>query len=217
MVTERSYRKGSYTAERVAAEIRRAIRHHDLLPGEHVRQNAWAEKVGVSNASTREALKMLVSEQLLTYDAHRGYFVTRIDTVEMSQIYQIRRVLETEVLHSIRWPDADELKAIRSAMDDVIDGVKLGDGHGALDAARRVSFLIFDLSPLAVVVGETKRWWDRAAVYRALDLATLEDPEAQQVTSYYARLLSLLESRDRDGLVALNSEHRSMKSTIGLS
>lgn len=214
---ESTYRKGSHTAERVAAEIRRAIRHRELLPGEHVRQTVWADRVGVSSASTREALKVLVSEQLLSYDAHRGYFVTRIDPIEMSQVYQIRRVLETEVLHSIRWPHEDELKAIRSAMDGVIDCVKIGDGHGALEGARLVSFAIFDLSPLSLLVLETKRWWDRAAVYRALDLATLEDPDAQNVGSYYARLLFLLESQDREGLVALNSQHRSMKSTVGFS
>lgn len=205
------HRKGSYTAERVAAEIRRAIRHGDLLPGEHVRQTYWSAHVGVSSASTREALKMLVSEDLLTYDAHRGYFVTRIDPFEMAQVYQIRRVLEAEVLRSIRWPDARELKAIREAMDEVIDQVKHGDGHGALDAVRRVSFAIFDLSPLHLLVAETKRFWDRAAVYRALDLASLEDPDARDLSSYYETLLVLLEAQDCDGLVALNSEHRMSK------
>ncbi len=208
---EQGPRKSAYTAERVAAEIRRAIRHGDLLPGEHVRQTYWSAYVGVSSAPTREALKMLVSEHLLTYDAHRGYFVTRIDPFEMSQVYQIRRVLEAELLRGIRWPDEAELQAIRRAMDDVVDHVRRGDGHGALDAVRRVSFAIFDLSPRNVLVAETKRFWDRAAVYRALDIASLEDPDAQDVTTYYKALLGLLETRDGDGLVALNSEHRMAK------
>jgi DNA-binding GntR family transcriptional regulator len=200
--------KGSHTAERVAAEIRRAIRHQELLPGEHVLQGWWAERVGVSSAPTREALKMLVSEQLLTYDAHRGYFVARIDTNEMSQIYRLRRLLETEVLDSIRWPDEQELKSIRAAMDEVIECVKIGDGHGALDAARKVSFYIFDLSPLDLIVHETKRYWDRAAVYRALELASVEDPDAQGVTAFYAAYMSALESGDRERLIAINSEQR---------
>lgn len=201
-------RQKSHTAERVAAEIRRAIRHNVLLPGEHVRQVEWAERLGVSGASTREALKMLVSEQLLTYDAHRGYFVTRTDESEMAQIYHIRRLLETEVLRSIRWPDAGELKAIRAAMDRVIECIHNGDGHGALDAARLVSFTIFDLSPLKLIVGETKRFWDRAAVYRALSLATIEDPSAQRVSTDYAAMITLLEQQDRDGLIAINAQQR---------
>lgn len=205
------YRKGSYTAERVAAEIRRAIRHGELLPGEHVRQTYWSARAGASSASVREALKVLVSEQLLSYDAHRGYFVSRFDAAEMSQIYRIRQVLEAEVLHSIRWPQPDELDSIRDAMDSAIDRVRRGDGHGALRAVRRVSFAIFDLSPLRLLVAETKRFWDRAAIYRALDLASLEDPDARDMSSYYAKVTELLETRDREGLIALNHEHRREK------
>lgn len=210
-MAKRGAPKRSHTAEHVAAEMRRAIRHHALLPGEHVRQVEWAERLGVSGASTREALKMLVSEQLLTYDAHRGYFVTRIDDFEMAQIYHIRRLLETEVLRSIRWPDADELKAIRAAMDQVIECIHNSDGHGALDAARLVSFTIFDLSPLKLVVGETKRFWDRAAVYRALSLGTIEDPTAQRVSTDYAAMISRLEQQDRDGLITVNAQQRTSR------
>lgn len=213
MTNDRRYRKGSHTAERAAAELRRAVRHGDLIPGEHVRQSFWASRLGVSSASMQQALKILVSEHLLTYDAHRGYFVTRIDRFEMAQVYQVRRVLETEVLNSIRWPSPEELKAIREAMDEVIERLKGGDGHEALEAVRKVSFAMFDLSPLNVIVSETKHYWDRAAVYRALDLASLEDPGAQHISSHYATLIACLEAQDRASLVALNSEHRSQKST----
>ncbi len=203
-----TYRKSSHTAERVAAEVRRAIRHQELLPGEHVRQGWWAERVGVSSASTREALKVLVSEQLLTYDAHRGYFVTRIDTFEMSQIYRIRRLLEGEVLATIRWPDDAELRAVRVAMDEVIECVRRGDGHGALEGARAVSLSVFDLSRLDLIVQETMRFWDRAAAYRALELASVEDPGGARVAAFYAQFWDLLKKQDREGLIALNTEQR---------
>lgn len=66
MSLARTYRKGSPTAERTAAEVCRAIRRQELLPGGHVRQSWWAEHVGASSASTRAVLEVLVSEQLLT-------------------------------------------------------------------------------------------------------------------------------------------------------
>lgn len=204
---KQAYRKRSDTAERVAAEIRRAIRHRDLLPGEHVRQSWWAEKVGVSSGSTREALKVLVSEGLLSYDAHRGYFVSRINPDEMAQIYQIRRVLETEVLRSIRWPNDNELKAIRSLMDAAIECVRRADGHGALENSRQVSFAIFDLSALDILVAETKRYWDRAMVYRALVLGSVQDTGAERITELYDGYHKMLKRRDREGLIAIHSTH----------
>lgn len=204
----KTYRKGSHTAERVAAEIRRAIRHRTLLPGEHVRQEEWGEKLGVSSGPTREALKMLVSEHLLFYDAHRGYFVARIDDTEMVQLYRLRQLLETEVIKSIRIPNAKELKAIRGHMDRTVKCVQRGDGHGAMDAARDVCFTVFDLSPMKLIVRETKRYWDMALVYRALALGTVEDPRAQKLSLYYAKVIECLERGDREGFAALNLEER---------
>lgn len=209
MSSEKRYRKGSHTAERVAAEIRRAIRHSDLLPGEHVRQEQWAEKLGVSSGPTREALKMLVSERLLSYDAHRGYFVARINDSEMVQVYQLRRLLETATFESIREPTEAEVKVIAGLMEHTIACVKAGDMHGALDGVREVSFAVFELSPLELIVSETKRAWDMAVVYRALALGTVDDPEAQELTQFYGRFLDYLKQHDREAIVALNLEQKS--------
>jgi DNA-binding GntR family transcriptional regulator len=209
VIRDKRYRKSSHTAERVAAEIRHSIRHSELLPGEHVRQEEWADKVGVSSGPTREALKMLVSERLLSYDAHRGYFVAKINDHEMLQIYQLRRLLETATLESIRWPTDDELAEISELMDIAIAFVKKGDMHGALDAARDVSFTVFDLSPLELIISETKRYWDMGGMYRALALGTVNDPEATAISEYYGRFLRYLREQDRPALVALNLQERS--------
>lgn len=152
---------------------------------------------------------MLVSERLLSYDAHRGYFVARINDSEMVQIYQLRRLLETATLESIRWPTDEEIEVISDLMANTIDCVKKGDMHGALDAVREVSFAIFDLSPLELIVSETKRSWDMAVVYRALALGTVDDPEAQQISEFYGRYLEYLKQHDREAIIALNLEQRS--------
>jgi DNA-binding GntR family transcriptional regulator len=209
LTSDRTYRKKAHTAERVAAELRRAIQRRDLLPGEHVRQEYWAQKLGVSSAPTREALKVLVAEQLLNYDAHRGYFVARIDPAEMEQLYLLRRLIEAEVLRKIRWPDAEELVEIRKLMDTVVDRMHSGDGHGALEAAREFSFTIFDLSPDELLVRETKRYFEMASVYRALTMGLVREPSAENMARFYDEFHAHLEHHDRRGLIALNSRQRS--------
>ena len=203
-----SYRKGSHSAERVAYEVRQAILRRELLPSEHVRQEVWARQAGVSSGPTREGLKMLVAEGLLSYDAHRGYFVTRVDDHEMAQLYQIRRVLEAEVLRSIQWPtnkQISELTALKEAMVSLLQG---GEVHQALDKVREFSFMIFDLSPLELLVRETKRFWDRAAMYRALSFR-VDEMQPRQTSQYYDAVIDCLKRRDLDRLIAINSEQRS--------
>jgi DNA-binding GntR family transcriptional regulator len=209
VASEKTNRNSSHTAERVAAEIRIAIRHRQLLPGEHVRQSQWEDRLGVSSAPTREALKILVAEQLLSYEPHRGYFVTRLDDHEMFQIYRLRHVLEREVLQSIRWPDETELKALRILVEELAGYLSRGDRHGAIERSRSVFFSVFDLSPLELIVYEAKRYWDRSSGYRALVIGTSDDLAAERTLLRYADLIHYLETQDRDGLIAFNEKRRS--------
>jgi DNA-binding GntR family transcriptional regulator len=204
MVSEQASRPNSHTAERIAAELRKAIRYHELLPGEHVRQQEWAGRLGVSSGPTREALKVLVAEHLLTYDAHRGYFVARIDAEELTQLYALRRIIEAEVLRTIRWPSEEELEVIAHRVDEVLRYIDEDNRPEAIDAQRVLSFMIFDLSPAKLIVRETKRYWDMAAAYRALAFY----PSSGRAVEYFNRLLECLRLQDRDGLIELNSDRR---------
>lgn len=208
LVAEKQYRKGSHTAERAAIVIREAVRKRELRPGEHVRQEYWAERIGVSNASTREALKMLVGEQLLKYEAHRGYFVADLDQHEMEQIYLIRQALEAEVLRSIVWPSRVETAEIAAMADEVVECLRRHDHHQGLDAVRSLSFSLFDRSPYELLVRETKRYWELAALYRALSFGANLAAEGEAMRRYYDEMLSCLEREDRDGLIELNSRQR---------
>jgi DNA-binding GntR family transcriptional regulator len=208
VAAEKLYQKGSHTAERAAIEIREAIRSRELRPGEHVRQEYWAERIGVSNASTREALKMLVGEQLVKYEAHRGYFVSDLDQHEMEQIYLIRQVLEAEVLRSIVWPTPEDIAEISVMADEVVECLRRHDHHQGLDAVRTLSYSLFDRSPYELVVRETKRFWELAALYRALSFGANLSAEGEAMRHHYDEMLICLRSGDREGLIRLNSQQR---------
>ncbi len=202
-------KKGSHTAERVAREIRRAILHRELLPGEHVRQEFWAQRVGVSSAPTREGLKMLVAEQLVSYDAHRGYFVAKVNGDEMAQIYLIRRALESEVLKAIEWPSEEETAHMYALAEEVSTTFLQKELHESIDAVRRFAFTLFDLCPLELLVRETKRYWDRAAVYRALVFEAEAELKQQTLQAHYFEVVSCLRDHDRARLIELNNHQRS--------
>lgn len=210
MAESRTLIKTANTAERVATAVRHAISHGALSAGEHVRQEEWAQRLGVSRAPTREAMKMLVSERLLTYDTHRGYFVSELDPHEMSQVYLMRTLLEREILLTIRWPDQDEMVDLKAIASRAIDTLVAEDVHGTLDAARSLQFAIFDLSPLTLIVNEVKRYWGMADVYRSLSLdqSLSTDPTAQGLLQHHDELFMALATRDRKRLVDHNTRWR---------
>lgn len=205
-----SRERGLNSAERVASAMRTAVLRGELLPGEHVRQVQWAERLGVSRGPLREGMRILVAEHLLSYDHHRGYFVIRLDGSEIEQIYLMRRLLEAEVLRSIRWPEAAEVKLLQELAGGVVDELRVGNVHAALEGARNLYFSLYDLSPLELLVRDVKRLWSICDVYRAVALRTvrLSDPEARSLQRTYHELFACLSERDPDALVELNDRWR---------
>ncbi|WP_460464434.1 GntR family transcriptional regulator [Arthrobacter pigmenti] len=56
----------------VLEQLRQSIVAGDLLPGQALRQDALAERFGVSRVPLREALKTLEGEDQVVYEPHRG-------------------------------------------------------------------------------------------------------------------------------------------------
>ncbi len=85
--------------EYVHRVLRRAILSGDLPGGARLVQSEIAEQLGVSTTPVREALRNLTSEGLIDFDAHRGGVVRRLSAEELSEILELRKLLEP---HSIR-------------------------------------------------------------------------------------------------------------------
>ena len=75
--------------------IRDGISAGQVKPGEWLRQDDLAQKLGVSQATVREALKRLVSEGLAVHVPHKGVKAVTISVEDLRDIYDMRAVLES--------------------------------------------------------------------------------------------------------------------------
>lgn len=75
--------------------IRDGISLGQVKPGEWLRQDDLAQKLGVSQATVREALKQLVSEGLAVHIPHKGVKAITISGEDLRDIYDMRAVLES--------------------------------------------------------------------------------------------------------------------------
>lgn len=81
--------------DEASAVIRGAIAAGDLQPGERLIEATLAEKLGISRAALREALRDLTAEGLLVTKPHHGTFVVELTETDVAEIYSLREVLET--------------------------------------------------------------------------------------------------------------------------
>lgn len=85
---------GSTVAEGVADRLRDEIRSGSIRPGEFLRQNAVAERLGVSSTPVREALAILEREGIVRRETHRGVVVFEPSVEDLFDCYEIRETLE---------------------------------------------------------------------------------------------------------------------------
>lgn len=82
----------------VRDSIREAIFAGEIRPGDRLVQLEVAERLGVSTTPVREALRALATEGLVRVDAHHGAEVRGLDATELREIYEMRVLLEPEVM-----------------------------------------------------------------------------------------------------------------------
>lgn len=85
-------------AEATTEQIRRMIIAGELQDGAPLRQDALAEQLGVSRIPIREALSRLEQEGLAASFPHRGYVVTALSREEIEELFDLRAILEPELL-----------------------------------------------------------------------------------------------------------------------
>jgi len=81
-------------SERVAAYLRAAILNGEIGPGERIRQEEVADRLGASRLPVREALRMLELEGLTELTVNKGARVPMLDMHEVDVMYQMRERLE---------------------------------------------------------------------------------------------------------------------------
>lgn len=85
-------------ADATTGQLRRAIISGQIPDGAPLRQDALAEELGVSRIPVREALARLEAEGLAVSYPHRGYFVTALSRDEILELFELRALLEPELL-----------------------------------------------------------------------------------------------------------------------
>lgn len=113
---------GTATSGRIAAHVRDLILRGELRPGDRLRQEEIAERLGASRLPVREALRMLEAEGLTEHEPHKGARVPRLSQHEVDVIYQMRERLEPlalcESLPQLTADDHDRLEDVQRRIED---------------------------------------------------------------------------------------------------
>lgn len=193
---------------RAIDEIHAMLRSRELLPGQQVRQEALAARLGVSRGPVREALKALEAEGVMRHEPNVGYTVGRLNADELAQIYLMRRALETEVLRTLPRLTSAQLKELTTLNEAIADAVGRTDVGAILARNEAFHFAMFELSGLDLVVAEIERLWRRSEPYRTMHL--YDEEGRKRIVREHRKMITALRQGDNAAVVALMNTHRDL-------
>jgi len=147
--------------DQVYARILDAITDRTLLPGQRIRQNELAEKLGVSRQPVSHALHLLHRQGLITESGRRGFEVTQLDPERIRQLYEVRGAIDAL---------AAKLAAERVKSDT--------QGRAQLEKALGAGRAIDRKTPLPKLIGFDVDF--HAAIYRLAGNPAIEEMIAPQ-------------------------------------
>jgi DNA-binding GntR family transcriptional regulator len=179
--------------DQVYARILEAITDRTLLPGQRIRQNELAEKLGVSRQPVSHALHLLHRQGLVAESGRRGFEVTGLDPTRIRQLYEVRGAIDAL---------AARLAANRSKADAA--------GRLQLEKALHAGRSIDRKTPLSKLIALDVNF--HSAIYRLAGNPAIEEmmaPQWPHMRRSMATVLAELDYRE-----SAWSEHETIAAAI---
>jgi DNA-binding GntR family transcriptional regulator len=171
---------------RVADYLRHAILAGDIAPGEWIRQEEVAERLGSSRLPVREALRILEAEGLTEHEPHRGARVPSLSMHEVDVLYRMRERLETlAITESVPRLTAADVQRLEEVQDRIEGGT---DVATFLELDREFHLQSYAGCRIEQLTGTVTRLWNATAHHRRAFM-TLTGPGRQWVVNAEHRLL----------------------------
>jgi DNA-binding GntR family transcriptional regulator len=133
-------------ASRIANDLRAKIIAGELVPGQRVPQERVPDVMGVSRSALREAFQILIRERLLVHEMSRGMFVRRLSLKDVSDLYQVRRIVECAAVREIEAVQPAKLRRLADAIDAGYTAIDDQDRHGMAQASIRFHSALVSLA-----------------------------------------------------------------------
>jgi DNA-binding GntR family transcriptional regulator len=192
--------------ESLRALLQERILNGEFKEGDPLIQDAIAEEYDVSRMPVREALRQLEAVGLISMQTHRGAVVTTIPTEQIKELFELRAMLECDILAKslsrISDQDIFEARLILEQLEAAYEQRNVSD-WGQLNWAfhKRLYAAADRPQTLGILQGinlQTERYIRLHLILtNAIDDAQLE----------HRKLLQLCTLRDIDGGVAFLRDH----------
>ena len=192
--------------EEVFNTLRDQILKGELSPGDRLMEIHLAEKLGVSRTPVREAIHLLEREGLAVTIPRRGAQVARMTEKELSNVLEIREVLDELAVTKACANVTDEvINKLNSNVVDFREAVKSGDPKKIVEADEHFHNIIYETADnprLLSIIDNLKE-----QMYRFRFEYIREEKNYEKLIEEHKRLIEGLKAGDVEEVKAAMHTH----------
>ena len=199
-------RNRSSLNERVQCELERLILRGILKPGEHIKEQALADRLGVSRSPIREACRALERAGLVETIPHRGVFVREVNLQDATDVFDIRAelagIVARQAVHNVSPKWARVMAELIERMDEA---AARQDAGAYLDLNLEFHATLYQLADNRRVAALDRALGNELLVYRRRGLASGGGLEVSN--REHRQMLALLVEGKAEDLERLLKQH----------
>jgi DNA-binding GntR family transcriptional regulator len=188
--------------------LREMLFRGELAPGQPIRQDKTARRLGISPVLLRECLRELVVEGRIIYHARRGFFVTDLSFDEIKELYLLCSLMEPEALRrSVPRLESADISRMRELISKLEETARVQEHWEHIRFHRQLHFAMFGQAGLPRVLWHLERIWEHIDYYRALHrLSAGSTPPSMDAD--HAAMVDACERRDLQTVLDIAEKHR---------
>jgi DNA-binding GntR family transcriptional regulator len=188
--------------------LRTAILHCELKPGEKVVIDSLSEKLAVSPIPVRSALQRLQSEGLVEIIPHTGAVITEISPDQISEVFLLLEVLESAAFKvaagKASQADIEQLQQMIRAMEEAFAA---GDSERWSELNGQFHRFVSGITNMKLIMEFTGRVLDRWDRLRRWYLGRIVSKRIPAAMEDHRKMVELLARREVETLSHLAAFH----------
>ena len=193
--TQRKKTEKMDLAQKAYQGIRQMLFYNEIIPGQKIKYQDLANKIGVSITPVIHALKWLEFKNIVSHVPNRGYFVNEVSLKEIKEIYDTRLLLEVslvpEIINSV---DDESLQRLKQSQDDYYAAVDEENYYSRLMTDMKFHLTLASISQCRIQLKMLQELFDMLLLKytRNLVLLGILDSSLKE----HATIFNSLENRD---------------------
>jgi DNA-binding GntR family transcriptional regulator len=186
--------------------IRQMLFFNEIVPGQKIKYQDLADKIGVSITPVIHALKWLEFKSIVRHEANRGYFVNEVSLKEIKEIYDTRLLLEVSLVPEIiSKVDDESLHRLEAAFDEYRQSVDEENYYDRLMTDMKFHLTLASISRCQIQVRMLQELFDMLLLKYTRNLILLGIMDTSM--GEHVMILKALAAEDAERLQQVLSAH----------